>query len=311
MTESYPTINPIVAADAQQHAQELFELVFEQAPIGMALLSPQGRWVRVNQALLGMTGYTAEELTSKTFQELTHPDDLSADLELVRRLLAGEIREYQIEKRYFHADGHLITAILSVSLVSDDEGRPVSFISQIQDITERKAIEERLRHLADHDPLTGLHNRRLLERELARQVSRCRRFDEHAALLVLDLDGFKAVNDTYGHKTGDDLLKAVAEELERRLRGTDLVARLGGDEFAVLLSNVEPDAAHAVAEDLRRLVAACTIKVGESRVSLTVSIGVAMIDQNVAGDESVLIEADRAMYAAKEQGREFRCESCG
>jgi diguanylate cyclase (GGDEF)-like protein/PAS domain S-box-containing protein len=282
------------------HAQELFELVFEQAPIGMALLSPEGRWVRVNRALLQMTGYSSEELLSKTFQELTHPDDLAADLELVRQLLAGEIRDYQLEKRYFHADGHVIAAILSVSLMRDHEGRPVNFISQIQDITERKVIEEQLRHLADHDPLTGLHNRRLLERELARQVGRCRRHGEHAALLVLDLDGFKQVNDTYGHKTGDDLLKVVAVALERRLRGTDMVARLGGDEFAVLLPNIEASAAYAVAEDLKRLVASCVVNVGASRVNPTVSIGVATIDHDVASDESVLIGADRAMYAAKE-----------
>jgi diguanylate cyclase (GGDEF)-like protein/PAS domain S-box-containing protein len=287
------------AEEARRRAQELFELVFEQAPIGMALLDPDGRWVRVNRALLEITGYSSEEILSKTFQELTHPDDLAADLELVRRLLAGEIREYQLEKRYFHADGHVITAMLSVSLVRDRAGQPVNFISQIQDISERKAIEEQLRHLAEHDPLTGLHNRRLLERELARQVGRCRRYGEHAALLVLDLDGFKQVNDTYGHKTGDDLLKVVADALDRRLRGTDMVARLGGDEFAVLLPNVEPRAARAVAEDLKRLVASCVVKVGESRVNPTVSIGVATIDQEVASDESVLIEADRAMYAAK------------
>jgi diguanylate cyclase (GGDEF)-like protein/PAS domain S-box-containing protein len=299
------------AEEARRHAQERFELAFEQAPIGMALLSPEGRWVRVNHALLEMTGYSPDEILSKNFQELTHPDDLSADLEQVRQLLAGEIRHYQMEKRYFHADGHLITAMLSVSLVRDRDGEPLHFISQIQDITERKAIEERLRHLADHDPLTGLHNRRLLERELARQVGRCRRHGEHAALLVLDLDGFKRVNDTYGHKTGDDLLKAVAAELERRLRGTDLVARLGGDEFAVLLPNVEGAAAYAVAEDLKRLVAGCVVSVGERRVSLTVSIGLAVIDQDAASDEAVLIEADRAMYAAKENKAGLSLEGHG
>jgi diguanylate cyclase (GGDEF)-like protein/PAS domain S-box-containing protein len=288
------------AEEARRHAQERFELVFEQAPIGMALLTPEGRWVRVNQALLSITGYTSEELLAKTLEDVTHPDDLSADIEHVRQLLAGEIRDYQMERRYFHARGHVISTMLSVSLVRDRQGRPLHFIAQIQDITERKMMEERLRHLAEHDPLTGLHNRRLLERELAMQVSRCRRYGEQAALLVLDLDSFKQVNDTYGHRAGDELLKAVAAELARRLRGTDLVGRLGGDEFAVLLPGTDAHAARKVAANLREMVAGCSVDVEDGRrLSVTVSIGVAGIDRESAGGEAVLMEADRAMYAAK------------
>jgi len=288
------------AEEARRHAQERFELVFEQAPIGMALLTPEGRWVRVNQALLAITGYTSEELLAKSLEDVTHPDDLSADIEHVRALLAGEIRDYQMERRYFHARGHVISTMLSVSLVRDRQGRPLHFIAQIQDITERKMMEERLRHLAEHDPLTGLHNRRLLERELAMQVSRCRRYGEQAALLVLDLDSFKQVNDTYGHRAGDELLKAVAGELARRLRGTDLVGRLGGDEFAVLLPGTDAQAARKVAANLREMVAGCGVDVEDGRrLSVTVSIGVAGIDRDSAGGEAVLMEADRAMYAAK------------
>jgi diguanylate cyclase (GGDEF)-like protein/PAS domain S-box-containing protein len=287
------------AEEARRHAQERFELVFEQAPIGMALLTPDGRWVRVNQSLLSITGYAAEELLAKTLEDVTHPDDLANDVDHVRRLLAGEIGEYQLEKRYFHARGHVISTMLSVSLVRDRQGRPLHFIAQIQDITERKLMEVRLRHLAEHDSLTGLHNRRLLERELAIQVSRCRRYGEHAALLVLDLDGFKQVNDAYGHRAGDELLKAVAGDLERRLRGSDLVARLGGDEFAVLLPATDGDAARKVAVNLREMVAATGVDVDGHRLSVTASVGVAAIDRDSPGAEGVLIEADRAMYVAK------------
>jgi diguanylate cyclase (GGDEF)-like protein/PAS domain S-box-containing protein len=292
------------AEEARRHAQERFELVFEQAPIGMALLTPEGRWVRVNQALLAITGYTARELLSKSIEEVTHPDDFSADLEHVRKLLAGEIHDYQLEKRYFHARGHIISTVLSVSLVQDREGRPLHFIAQIQDITERKLMEERLRHLAEHDTLTSLRNRRLLERELARQVARCRRGGDRAALLVLDLDRFKQVNDTYGHRVGDELLRAVAKELERSLRGTDLVARLGGDEFAVLLSGADLPAAYKVAANLREAVAGCAVEVEGRSIAVTVSVGVASIDRDSVSWEAVLMEADRMMYAAKSTGRD-------
>jgi diguanylate cyclase (GGDEF)-like protein/PAS domain S-box-containing protein len=287
------------AEEARRHAQERFELLFEQAPIGMALLTPEGRWVRVNQALLTITGYSSEELLAKTLEEITHPDDLSADLEYVRRLLAGEISHYEMERRYFHARGHVISTMLSVSAMRDRQGRPQHFIAQIQDITERKLIEERLRHLAEHDPLTGLHNRRLLERQLAMQVARCRRYGEQAALLVLDLDGFKLLNDTYGHKVGDELLKAIATELQHRLRGTDMVARHGADEFAVLLPGTSAEAARKVAATLAEAIAACGVDADGTRIGVAASVGIAAIDQDAPGGEAVLMEADRAMYAAK------------
>jgi diguanylate cyclase (GGDEF)-like protein/PAS domain S-box-containing protein len=287
------------AEEARRHAQERFELVFEQAPIGMALLTTEGRWVRVNQALLAISGYASEELLAKSLEEVTHPDDLAADLEHIRQLLGGEIRDYQMEKRYFHARGHVISTMLSVSLVRDRQGRPLHFIAQIQDITERKLMEERLRHLAEHDSLTGLHNRRLLERALAMQVARCRRYGEQAALLVLDLDGFKQVNDTYGHKAGDELLKALAVELARRLRGTDLVARIGGDELAVLLPGTDAVAGRKVAANLEEAVAGCGIELDGRRIATTASVGVAAIDRESVGAEAVLMEADRAMYLAK------------
>jgi diguanylate cyclase (GGDEF)-like protein/PAS domain S-box-containing protein len=288
------------AEEARRHAQERFELVFEQAPIGMALLTPDGRWVRVNQALLKITGYSSDELLRKTFHDITHPDDLTLDAEHVRRLLVGEIRDYQIEKRYQHAQGHVISAMLSVSLVRDLQGKPLHFVAQIQDITERKLMEERLRHLAEHDSLTGIRNRRFFEHELGQQVRRCQRYGEQAALLVIDLDDFKQVNDLHGHKTGDDLLKAVAHELEQRLRGTDLVARLGGDEFAVLLPGTSGEAAQRVARDLARVIGDCAVTVADQRIAATASVGVGVIDSGIQSHESVLIEADRAMYAAKD-----------
>jgi PAS domain S-box-containing protein len=132
------------AEESRRESEERFSGAFEYAPIGVALVSPDGHWLKVNRAVCELVGYPEEELLSRTFQDITHPDDLEADLENVRRLLAGEISSYQMEKRYLHQRGHLVPALLTVSLVRDAQGRPRYFISQIQDITRRKEAEERL-----------------------------------------------------------------------------------------------------------------------------------------------------------------------
>jgi diguanylate cyclase (GGDEF)-like protein/PAS domain S-box-containing protein len=289
-----------VADGVARVSHENFEQVFERAPIGMGLLDLDGRWTLVNRALCEITGYTTEELIDRRFAEITHPDDLHNDAAQQARLLAGEIPAFQTEKRYFNAAGETMSAILSISLVRDVESAPLHFIAQLQDISERKRLEEHLRHLADHDPLTGLRNRRLFEHDLKLQVARSQRYGEHAAVMVVDLDDFKQVNDLHGHKVGDDTLKAVATALTRRLRETDLVARLGGDEFAVLLPHADEEGTAIVADGLARAIAACSVDVGDGVVHPSGSVGVAMINQQTVNDEQVLAEADRAMYAAKQ-----------
>jgi diguanylate cyclase (GGDEF)-like protein/PAS domain S-box-containing protein len=255
--------------------------------------------VLVNHALCDITGYTADELIGQRFGDITHPEDVTNDAARRQQLLDGEISAFQTEKRYVNAAGETMSALLSISLVRDHHGAPLHFIVQVQDISERKHLEEHLRHLADHDPLTGLRNRRLFEHDLRLQIGRCQRYAEQAALLAIDLDGFKAVNDVHGHKVGDDALKAVARTLTRRLRATDLVARLGGDEFAVLLPHMTADGAQIVVEDLMRVIEACAVDTGDSVVHLAGSVGYALIDSDTASDEDVLVAADRAMYAVK------------
>jgi diguanylate cyclase (GGDEF)-like protein/PAS domain S-box-containing protein len=286
--------------DELHGAREQFEQAFERAPIGMALVSLEGQLLRVNQALCAITGYNARELVTKTFQELTHPDDLDADLELARQLLAGEIQEYQVEKRYIDANGRQVWVNLSGTLVHDGHGKPRHFIAQVQDISERKRLEDRLRDLADHDSLTGLRNRRVFEEALLIQVGRCQRYGEQAALVMIDLDDFKAVNDTHGHRAGDRLLKAVAAAISQRIRATDTAARLGGDEFAVLLAHVDDRNAAAFAHQLQHAIAAAGIQEGGHELRVRASVGLELINEHTATDELVLAEADRAMYRAKQ-----------
>jgi diguanylate cyclase (GGDEF)-like protein/PAS domain S-box-containing protein len=281
------------------NSRERFELVFQRAPIGTGLLDQDGRWVLVNQALCDITGYTSSELIGQRFQDITHPEDLTNDAARRQQLLDGEIATFQTEKRYFNAVGETMSALLSLSLVRDQDDAPQHFIVQIQDISERKHLEEHLRHLADHDPLTGLRNRRLFEHDLRLQIGRCQRYHEQAALLVIDLDGFKLVNDRYGHKVGDDALKAIARTLTRRLRATDLVARLGGDEFAVLLPHMDLPGTEIVAKDLMRVIETCTVDAGDTVVRLAGSVGFALVDRHSAHNDTVLVAADRAMYEVK------------
>src|SRR5216684_7617334 len=133
-----------MSADDPLSPDSLFQSAFEFAAIGMALVSPEGKWLRVNRSVCEITGYSEAELLARTFQDITHPDDLDLDLANVRKMLAGEIKTYQMEKRYFHKDGSIVWVLLSVSLVHNKSGAPLFFISQIQDITRRKQSDEQL-----------------------------------------------------------------------------------------------------------------------------------------------------------------------
>ena len=291
------------AYERLREAEERFRLAFELAPIGIALVSPEGTFMRVNAALCELTGYSADELVKKTFQEITHPEDLDLDLDYVHQMLAGERRDYTMEKRYFHRDGHIVWVQLSVALVHDGEGKPLHFISQIQDISERKQLEERLVFLADHDEMTGLANRRRFREEVERGVNYAERYGHPAAMLLLDLDNFKDVNDSLGHHVGDRLLVGVAERLGTRLRRTDVLGRIGGDEFAALLPQAEPAQAIRVAEEVLDEIITAAYALDGHVVTARASIGLALFRPGLGIDaDDLQIRADVAMYTAKREG---------
>jgi diguanylate cyclase (GGDEF)-like protein len=154
--------------------------------------------------------------------------------------------------------------------------------------------------MSERDALTGLRNRRRFERDIADQVERAHRYGEHAVLMMIDLNGFKKINDLHGHKVGDQVLKAVAAALRGRLRDSDMVARIGGDEFAIVMPYARVDNAQGIADGLKTLINACTVDVvGSPRIKLGASIGLVEIDQETASEEDIIAEADRLMYKEK------------
>jgi len=284
-----------------REVRERFESAFDNAPIGMALIATDHRWLQVNDALCRITGRTEAELKATTLRAITHTDDIDLDAENLSRLLAGQISSYQVEKRYQHAWGHYVWVLVTASIVRDEDRSPLYLVSQVQDISERKELARRLEYFVNHDFLTGLFNGRHFEHELAKETERAARYGTPGAVLVIDLDNFKDINDTFGHKAGDDVLKGVAGLLRQRLRHTDVVARLGGDEFAVLLPQADADHAQSVADEVVKALGRQTAVLADQSIRVTASIGVTMFDGLT--DIEILAYADRAMYEAKEGGR--------
>ncbi len=296
-----------VRAEASLHAaQEQFRLAFEEAPIGMALCSLDWRFVRVNRAYSQITGYSAAELEGSPTALIAGSVGDEDATAAVRALLAGETSHYSADRPLRHADGHEIWASFSITCVRDDAGRPQHFLTQMMDVTDRRRYEERLQHMADHDPLTGLLNRRAFARELRGHCTRGARYGATGAALMIDLDAFKSYNDTLGHQAGDELIRQVARALSARLRKSDVLARLGGDEFAVILPTADREIARRVAGELLDCIRGdgATGSDGE-RIAMTASIGVACFeDGDDDAPDQVMVDADRAMYEAKQAGRD-------
>lgn len=419
------------AQRSTREAEQLFRTSFDSAPIGMALVALDGRFLRTNATLSRITGWAPEELRDRRFVDITHPVDRDPGLRLMERLLAGEMSVADSRKRYQRPDGTSVLVNLRVAVVHDADGRPRHFVAQIEDlskeeaargardraredfeavfasaphgscivelhdggvgtvdrvnpalasligperqgmpvlslvappdrdalalllerasvgdathsaevrlvasdggttsalvsvavmagdggprrlvlqvvdITDRLQLEARLRHQADHDPLTMLFNRRRFREEVESALAGCRRHAHTGAVLMLDLDGFKYVNDSYGHSAGDELIQRTSHVLRQLVRETDVVARLGGDEFAVLLTETDEAGARTVAEKLVDGIAReASILTSGRPARITCSIGVTTFDgAPLLSPEDLMAEADIAMYEAKDAGR--------
>jgi len=285
-----------------QESEEFFRLTFSQAAIGIALLSREGRFVRVNRKLSQIVGYTEIELLQRFFHQVTHPDELDDDKVLLQRLVKGELRDVQRETRYLCKDGRTVWVALSASTMREAASGQLRVIIAVEDITRRKQAEEALLRMATHDALTGLPNRLLLQDRLAQAIAQAQRARRQVGVMFIDLDRFKHVNDSLGHEAGDQLIVEVAHRLSGVLRESDTVARQGGDEFVVVLADLNgaEDAALVAAKLLERLFQPLLLCGHE--VFPSGSIGIAMYPGDGRDSEALLKAADSAMYRAKAGG---------
>lgn len=293
----------LISEELRQSEQH-FRGAFDYAAVGMGLVGTDGRWLKANQSFCALVGYSEEELLEKDLQSLTHPDDLGRELADMYRMLEMKAVTVTSERRYLHKQGHEVWTIISLSTVADPEGKPQHFVLQAQDITERKRAEKELHRAAFYDSLTSLPNRALFTEHLQLAINRSKRHKEHLyAVLFLDIDRFKNINDSLGHAIGDQLLVNVGKRLQKSTREEDIVSRFGGDEFAILLNGLK-DAGEAImiAERIQKELA-LPFNLSGHEVFSGGSLGMALSTLEYRSSEEILRDADTAMYCAKGQGK--------
>jgi diguanylate cyclase (GGDEF)-like protein/PAS domain S-box-containing protein len=278
---------------------------FANAPMGVALATPDGLLLDANPALTSMLSRTAEDLHGVSVLDLISPDAVDL-VQKAHSLLGIAGRPMRLETKLVCADGRELPVQVTASQVPEStEGQAAHLVLIVEDITERKALEAELVHRSLHDQLTGLPNRFLFQDRLRHALDRGHRENTPTCVLIIDLDGFKAINDVLGHPMGDAVLVAFADRLRSVLRASDTAARLGGDEFSIVCENTEPGDAEILAERLRTSVTEPLSLRGHA-VPIGISIGIGSApggEEPESVYERVVREADDAMYADKTRRR--------
>jgi diguanylate cyclase (GGDEF)-like protein/PAS domain S-box-containing protein len=293
----------ISTVERLRESEQRFASTMALAAIGMAHVDDDGKLLYVNPQLCKMLLYTERELTGMNVHDLSHPEDFTATDDVVDQLRRGKIDSFNLEKRYIRKDGAPIWVRLTTATKRDSSGRRLSDISIVEDISVRKSAEERVHYLATHDGLTGLPNRTLFGDLLSQAVETSRQTGQQLAVLFIDLDRFKIINDSLGHEAGDVLLREMASRLSNCLRANDVVARLGGDEFVVLLRAVP--SASMVAALARNILSAIMrpVEILGQECRVTASVGICLHPAEGQDEQSIMKNADMAMYLAKESGK--------
>jgi diguanylate cyclase (GGDEF)-like protein/PAS domain S-box-containing protein len=279
---------------------------FANAPMGVALTTPDGVLVDANPALCVLLGRSAAQLYGHSVIDLVRPDLAGAAAEAHAGLIASPSRPMRLETRLVRTDGTEVPVQVTASWVdATPDGQASHLVMIVEDITERKALEAQLVHRSLHDPLTGLPNRLLFQDRLWHALERGHRERTPTCVLIMDLDGFKAINDELGHPMGDLVLVTFAERLRSVLRASDTAARLGGDEFSIVCENTQRTDAEILAERLRSAVTA-PLSLNGTAVAVGISIGIGSAPGWEEADgvyERLVREADDAMYADKAHRR--------
>lgn len=286
--------------DALLSSEARFRAIFANAGIGIGIADMSGRIVEANEAFASMLGYTLEEFRELTVGDFVYPDDAQGMWDLYQEIIDGRRDNARVEKRYRHRDGHMVWTDLTASLIRDATGAPLYTVAMAEDATTRRELQERLRHQALHDPLTGLANRTLFNDELAATFARP---GARVGICYLDVDRFKVVNDRLGHDIGDQLLVAVAERLNDAVatRG-HRVARMGGDEFVILVEDPPAGELALLADTILETLVA-PFEVSGHQLVVTASLGVVEADVDDTTPADVMKSADVTLYWAKSDGR--------
>ena len=301
--ELHAVASELAAAEALANSEQRFRLAFENNMAGMIFVDLENTILAVNNSFCQMVGRNREEIVGKGLTAFTHPEDRSITEEAHRRLTSGEVDQVSYTKRYLKKDGQVVDVEVSKSPARDDAGATIYFVISVRDVTHERALSAQLSHQALHDRLTGLANRVLFEDRLSQAHARAARQGGWDAVLLMDLDDFKGVNDTFGHLVGDQLLVALARRLEKVTRSSDTLCRFGGDEFLYLAEGLtSPAQAEEVAERLLGVLAEPFLLAG-AHLEQRASIGVEVVDGTSKDWTELIQDADAALYEAKRQGK--------
>ncbi|UOD31944.1 EAL domain-containing protein [Massilia violaceinigra] len=292
------------AEESIRQGELRFRTMFEEAPMGIALIdSASGQFKDINPRFAQITGRSSEELKRGRCDDITHPDDVAGEAERMAQLGAGAIASFKSARRLLRPDGSVVWVDMSIAAIDTQADASAHHLCMIEDVTEKKTSEALIWQQANFDPLTRLPNRRMFHDRLEHDILRCRRDGTRVAILFIDLDQFKEVNDTLGHQQGDVLLIDAARRISACVRDSDTVARLGGDEFTVILPQLnETGSVGAIAQKILDVLQA-PFALGQEQAYISASVGITLYPDDARDIDDLLKHADQAMYAAKNAGR--------
>ncbi len=288
-----------------QSTRSRFQTMFLSAPVGMLLLDLNTTNIlEINPAYCKIVGRSVKEIKQVGWEEMTHPDDLEENKFKLKQLQDGEIDHFKMTKRFVKPDNQIVWTELTVSMIhSQMDPENLQYLAILEDITDRRNFEEKVWKQANFDFLTGLPNRNMLTDRLSQSIKKANRDNREFAMLLIDLDQFKDVNDTLGHDRGDELLIETTNRLNNCVRESDTVARLGGDEFVIILSELSYlSGVGMVAKHINEVLCEPFL-LGKEIAYISASIGITLFPKDATDAIDLMKNADQAMYAAKNQGR--------